>query len=293
LALAKHLWKQTFIPFGLDKKCPDNATYPQRDGEFRMIDVKWQHWIAKNIEELIVRSQHLPPYILTKQRVHKAIVKCINRLFYGNVDRFAKLLKLRKADLRTWYEGISTPSFEEILHICQFLKTSFLDFLTGDWLELTKPSRSDPAHQLTFKRLREKLEKALSSKDAVPPSFREVALATGYDAAFLFNSFPELCIQLVRRDKELKNNPRIQSLRRQRRDVRKATIECLDYHRYPTLFDVREKLRKFSDPDILEDEDTLATWHKTLKELGLAPYKGENACESMYLDCWMRNHYED
>lgn len=167
---------------------------------------EWLIWVANAVGELLAASPTLSCFPSSK-RIASTLHFYVERMTDGNGAEFARQLQIPKNTFWLWHQGSNLPTLESLLRICYSLKTSLVDFLTGDMLS-AEPERiallpvpcqaSKRATARVFdsgylEAIQQQLHEFLESEDVPPLSMKEIAKRLGHDRRTLYSHFRELC----------------------------------------------------------------------------------------------------
>jgi hypothetical protein len=199
-------------------------------------ELKWQIWVAKNLEEMIMAATHLPPP--PKERTAKAISICINQASDGIMNRFARLIGKRKNTAWGWQHGQAQIPIDDLLRICYRVGVPLVDFLYTEVFVLKDvellPTLAFASGVKTINRQppstldRETTERSLRTilKDQRPAPMKTVATQLNINKRSLYRHFPELCRAILARHKKHREISHHQLQSRHQKHV-KQTISML------------------------------------------------------------------
>jgi hypothetical protein len=179
-------------------------------------ELKRQPWVIDQVGQLIGIMPRLL-VSLSREKLTRNIVVCINQVTEGNLSAFARLLGRHPRFIGKCFAGESCPQLSTILQICYLLEIPLLDFLTKelditDYAWLAEPLQSPQKYDLRSPKSRKKfdvfkaeqiLQKAL--KESPPPQLKEVAKRIGkVSNGNLYYHFPDLCRTISSQHKDYK-----------------------------------------------------------------------------------------
>jgi hypothetical protein len=199
-------------------------------------ELKWQTWIAKNLEEIIIAATQLPSP--PKKQIAKSISLCINQATEGIMNRFARLIGKRRNTVWGWQHGRTQIPIDDLLRICYRAGVSLVDFLYADDFVLKDvellPTLAFASGVKTINRQppstldRETTERSLRTilKDQRPAPMKTVATQLNINKRSLYRHFPELCRAISARHKKHREISHHQLQSRHQKHV-KQTISML------------------------------------------------------------------
>jgi hypothetical protein len=175
-------------------------------------ELDYQIWIAKSVGEVIAASLKLN-LLPSKEGITRTIRECVNRYTSGNVQAFARYVRIRKNTVSLWHVGRNIPRFDILLKMCQRMELPAVQFLTSTVFDdnevadstqelfqpLTIPPHRDH-NKVREAKVLEVFEDAL--KENPPPSLSIIADRLGYKfKSSLYLKYADLCKKVMARYK--------------------------------------------------------------------------------------------
>jgi transcriptional regulator with XRE-family HTH domain len=237
-------------------------------------EIARQHKIAAGVGEMIKSAPaHLEP--LPHHNLQKSFASYVTVAAQNDLSRFAHITGVSRRSIEDLVSGTQTPQLHTLLHICQALGTTPVEFLAGRVrsyhpVEGTSARRRSPGtitHLRPFneRAIGEALEAELSKTEEPPRSLTEVARSLGYDPSYVSIQLPELCKRISRRYTKYRIAARIERIEELRTEVRTATASVHALGLYPSYRRVAAKLNR---PRQMREKEAITAWHEMLIELG-------------------------
>jgi hypothetical protein len=170
---------------------------------------------------------------------------------------------------------VQIPQLNSLLQFCFLARVSPLQLLgiqedTPDIsvLALHQIDGNRQKHYRLFptERIRLTLEAEISEQITPPRPMSTVAKELHYDQTFLYHHFPDLCRAISNRYLAYRKKQRVERNQRILDEVQQVTRQVYNQGLYPSQERVRLLLTK---PGSMKEAGALATWHATLKDLGV------------------------
>lgn len=198
-------------------------------------ELKWQTWVIKNLGDLIAVAPRFsaPP----KEKIAKNLAAYVHALADDNISAFARQIGINRTQAERWCTGNTQPTIDILLQICFHLKTSLVDFLIQDLINIDfdtinkvnnyqqKSNTRSTSRQINNSgEVQQALETALTENP--PPSIIEVAKRLGYKrSTVLYYHSSDLCYAITQRHIEYEKSQRLQRIQHLLQDV----LESKDY----------------------------------------------------------------
>ncbi|MGB3208832.1 MAG: TniQ family protein [Crinalium sp.] len=171
-------------------------------------------WIANNVGQLLASASKLSTLQL-RERIKELISEYIDKAYEGGLSALARDINLDKELLSSWRLGKNTPSLNHLLHLCNHIGISLIDFLDWNFVPTFTPKKTARLEYsskgvprlFTFDKgiTLQVLQQAL--EEIPPPSLIEVQNRLGYKChKSMYNNFRELCTTISKRYQEYKSN---------------------------------------------------------------------------------------
>jgi transcriptional regulator with XRE-family HTH domain len=236
-------------------------------------EYRWQSWKVEMIGAMLAA---IPDIMGTLQKKHfaEAVELCLSQVGQ-NISALSRKLHVSRRTIRDWVNGVQIPQLHLLLQFCFLAQISPLQLLgiqkdTPDISVLTlhqiDGNRQKHYRLFPTERIRLALEAEISNQVTAPRPMSAVAKELHYDQTFLYHHLPDLCRAISNRYLAYRKKQRVERNQRILNEVQRVTCQVYEQGLYPSQERVRLLLTK---PGSMKEAGALATWHATLKDLGI------------------------
>lgn len=202
---------------------------------------EWDLWVARNVGDLLAME---PLTLLTPFDVRQAVFQLVNGVTHGNITAFARLLKMPKNTIWSWYTGKVSPSLLALLKMSYLFQIPLRDFLTNQYAPALRPipinnsplknsQRQSPLsgdlHQIEMV-----LSKVLAQPAESLPTIKELADSLGIHRRVLNRHFSDLCKALVDKRRQYRRTVHLSTIEQCCEEVRRVTLTLYQQDEYPS-----------------------------------------------------------
>lgn len=164
-----------------------------------------QEWITEQLGTILALAPKLesPP---SRTRIHAVLQHFCQQMSHGNVNAFARKLKIHETTVLYWFNRGFIPQLELLLTLCAIsgvsLKACLLDEMTSlrylpeshvPKIERTKKQHRKAPENANNQHIRHTLQMTLASDEEPPPSLKEVARRLKISPYYLRKYHLDLC----------------------------------------------------------------------------------------------------